>query len=114
MQLDYSTLTVDQVVEIYCDTGWHQGSYKVLKVNKATVTVMRASDGFQRSFSVKTRQEKDTWSTRYTTAYMITREEHLQRERLRRQDRNELWRLIKVAANNENLRRLQELMVQLG
>lgn len=73
--MDYSTLTQGQTVGILY-RGSPQGLYTVKSINKMCVVLNRVGDGYERTFSVKTRVEKNSWSDRYTTAEIVSVEKH--------------------------------------
>lgn len=111
---DYGVLEVGEMVAVYSNHSHFQGHYKVLKVNKVSVTVVR-EDGHKRTFSVKTKTEKDKWSSKYNTAWITTIQDSDQREKARelRIQREKLWSQLQSAATHRNLPKLQEIMLQL-
>lgn len=92
-----------------------QGVYTVTKCNGTVCEITRDSDGYVRSFSNRTGIEKNSYSTRYNTADIISldRYEALLEKRKAETLRENLWASVAEAANRKNLAVLRDLIGQL-
>ena len=117
MIMDYTTLKVGDIVAVARPGTWdimNEGNYFVVKVNKMKVVVERASDCYQREFSVKRRCEAKS-TDRYNAPYLETVEEQQARIAKRQQiaARREAWRKVELAANRQDLAALRQAVVAL-
>ena len=116
--LDYAKLAVGQEVAI-CRTGsWRtmsEGVYTVVKADKMKVVLRRASDGYQRTFSVKRRVELGKSESRYNSAYLETVADMQQREAsyAAERDRKQAWTDAEQAARNKDLNALRVLVAKI-
>ena len=103
---DYSTLKVDDEVAVFHHGSWtthSEGAYIVAKADKMKVVLKRKGDGYERTFSVKTRLEKG--ATKYhspmieTIAEMQARNTELEKERNIR----DAWTTLKEAVSQKNI-----------
>lgn len=92
-----------------------QGEYEVTKVNKMVVELTRKSDGYKRVWSAKTGVEKDSYSTQYRTADIVSVEflhRHLAEE-AKRKELNQKWSALEGAAAKQDLAAAEALLAEL-
>jgi hypothetical protein len=89
-----------------------QGYYVVQKANKMVVELRRKSDGYVRSWSVRTGIEKTSYSSnRYNTASIVSAEK-LKAVLLHNQKQTEkhaVWSQMDQAVSNRNIALIKEL-----
>lgn len=115
---DYSTLAVGQSVAVsrFGRRYIHnEGVYTVAKVNKVKVILARDTDGYVRTFSVKTRKELGSNVYKYLETFiesvsdMTAREEKYQKER----DVRNMWAELEQAARDKKLDTMKDLIAKL-
>jgi len=106
MTVQIRTLKLNDEVSIVRYGSWSarsEGIYVVAKADKMKVVLKRKTDGYERTFSVKTNIEKG--ASRYhssaveTIADMERREFNLKRE----QELRNAWKTLEAAASQKNL-----------
>ena len=115
--MDYAALQVGQEVAVSRTGNWRvfsEGVYTVVKTNKLKVVLRRASDGYERTFSVKRRCEVGRENS-YRTAYLESVEDMRLREAqyAAQQERAQTWSAAEQAARNKDLQTLKQLVAKL-
>jgi hypothetical protein len=119
MLLDYTTLQVGQQVAVAQNGSWtiqNQGVYRVTKVNKVKVVVERVSDGYQREFSVRRRQELTKYDAGYHTAFLESVEDQERRiqQKIHEQAIRAAWAAVEQAGRDRNMQALQAAIADLN
>lgn len=120
MAYNLNTAKVGDTVSVARYGSWNvmsQGTYLVVKADKVKVVLQRVSDGYERTFSVRTGLEKSKLKSSYvdrntfveTVAEMEAREARVNAERARKQ----AWNNVEAAAKNNNLEALREAVAAL-
>lgn len=117
MIMDYTTLNVCDLVAVARPGTWdimNEGNYFVVKVNKMKVVVERASDGYQREFSVKRRCEAKS-TDRYSGAYLELPEKQAARIEQRNKEvtKRQAWAAVENASMRKDIAALREAVAAL-
>lgn len=118
--LDYTTVTVGQEVAIARSGNWRthsEGVYTVVKANKIKIVLRRASDGYERTFSVKRKVELGRLGGEsvFRSAYLEHVADMQKREARYAAEREckQAWMDAEQAARDKDLAALQAIVAKL-
>ena len=117
MIMDYTTLKCGDLVAVARPGSWgvmNEGNYIVVKANKMKVVVERASDRYQREFSVKRRCEAKS-TDRYHAPYLELPETQAARIERRNQEvaKRQAWSAVETAAVQKDIAALRRAVAAL-